>query len=98
MIYCLDLKNIIGSGSFGIIFRARALRLLEVSKDEKTNKRTVMTFAKMNMAVKQLKGNTVYYDQQGYKVDRKRELIILSLIREIKYEEGIKQARRLLHL
>ena len=50
------------------------------------------------MAVKVLKESTKMYEQKGYKVSQKREYLIHSLLREVRYYETLKRAKRALGL
>ena len=50
------------------------------------------------MAVKVLKESTKVYEQKGYKVSQKREYLIHSLLREVRYYETLKKAKRVLGL
>ena len=79
----MDSQQEIASGSFGVIFKAKVLELLSTRKKNTMDneKKTVLSFGRGMMAVKNLKENTAMYENKGYKVERMREQTILKLIK-----------------
>jgi serine/threonine protein kinase len=77
MVYSINHNQVIGSGSFGTIFKAKALKLHRTEECGDKAERLKLIFSKKKMALKKLKEDTKGYVKKGYKVDQKRELLIL---------------------